>query len=308
MPYSLDRQAAICGNLILRARIISAVRSFFAERGFLEVEVPCRVPAPLPEAHVDAIPADGWFLSASPEDLMKRLLCCGYSRIFTICKAFRRSERGRNHLPEFSILEWYRAEADYRDLMEDCEELAAHVAESALEGGSVERDGVLLDLSRPWPRITVAEAFSRYAEQSADQALAKDEFDSNMAFAIEPALPRNRPVFLLDYPAEKASFARKSAGNQAVAERFELYMAGVEIANAFSELTDPVEQEARFVAENEERQKQGKPVYPEPKKFLQSLGRMPRSAGIALGLDRLVMVLVNAPDIDSVCAFTPEEL
>lgn len=302
------RQAEIRKNLERRARLMEALRSFFSEKGFLEVEVPCRVPAPLPEAHVDAVPSGGWFLAASPEDLMKRLLAAGYPKIFTICKAFREGERGGRHLPEFTLLEWYRAGADYRALMDDCEEMIRAAAERAAPGGRIVREGQIVDLSPPWPRVTVAEAFEKYADISLEEALEKDEFDAAVAFQIEPALPRDRPVFLVDYPAQKAAFARRSPGNPAVAERFELYLCGVELANAFSELCDPVEQKARFQEESAGRKRLGKPLYPPPQKFLAALARMPESAGIALGLDRLAMLLSGAPDIASVSAFTPEEL
>lgn len=304
----LPRQATIRENLALRARVMAAVREFFNDQGFLEVEVPCRVPAPLPEAHVDAVPSGAWFLAASPEDLMKRLLSAGYPKIYTVARAFRGNERGRLHLPELSLLEWYRSGADYRALMDDCEELVSFAAATALDGRPLCRDGQVVDLSRPWPRISVAEAFIRWGGMDVAEALRQDDFDRLMAFAVEPALPRDRPVFLTDYPAEKAAFARRSQKNPAMAERFELYLCGVELANAFSELRNPDEQRARFETENAQRKNLGKPVYPPPERFLESLARMPEAAGIALGLDRLAMVLADAPDIDSVCAFTPEEL
>lgn len=274
----------------------------------MEVEVPCRVPCPLPEANVDAVESGEWFLQASPESCMKRLLAAGYPRIFTIHRAFRKGERGGRHLPEFSLLEWYRAEAGYTALMDDCERLVAFIAKSLGAENSLVYGDFRVDLKRPWPRLSVSDAFARYAQKSAGQAVTDGSFDYDMAFAVEPALDPSRPVFLCDYPKEKASLARISTNNTLVAERFELYAAGLEIANGFSELNDAEEQRRRFADEEKDRRAAGKPPYPAPEKFLEDLSRMPPAAGIALGLDRLVMLFADAREIDEVTAFTPEEL
>lgn len=274
----------------------------------MEVEVPCRVPSPLPETNVDAVESDGWFLQASPESGMKRLLAAGYPKIFTVHRAFRKGERGGRHLPEFSLLEWYRADADYTTLMEDCEKLVSFIALRLGTGGRLAYGGRKVSLDRPWPRLSVSDAFLRYAQKSALQAVSDGSFDFDMAFSVEPALDPSRPVFIYDYPAEKASLARISPDNPLVAERFELYAAGLEIANAFSELADAEEQRRRFLDEENERRAAGKPPYPAPEKFLEDLASMPPAAGIALGLDRLVMLFCGAQEIDEVTAFTPEEL
>jgi elongation factor P--(R)-beta-lysine ligase len=168
--------------------------------------------------------------------------------------------------------------------------------------------GHSIELTAPWERITVAEAFERYAESSPEQALAAGTFDEIMVELIEPRLGLTRPTFIYDYPACCGALARLKEGDPTIAERFELYLGGLEIANAFSELTDPLEQRARFEAEAAERASLGKPGYPVAEKFLQALAVMPPAAGIALGLDRLVMVLVDAETIDQVVAFTTEEL
>jgi lysyl-tRNA synthetase class 2 len=287
-----------------RARILQTIRAFFTGRDYLEVETPHRIPGNAPESYIDAMPAGSWFLHTSPELCMKRLLAAGYPRLFQLCRVWRKNERGSRHLPEFTMLEWYRAEADYHDLMTDCEELFNVL----LPGGRLSREGETLDLSAPWERLTVSEAFSRYAPLGLDEALAGERFDEVMVHDIESRLGRGRPTFLTEYPAELAALARRKPGDPAVAERFELYILGLELANAFSELIDPGEQRERFEREEAHRRAAGKTPYPMPEKFLSELETMPESAGIALGLDRLVMLLTGAERIDEVVAFTPEDL
>jgi len=239
---------------------------------------------------------------------MKRLLAAGYPKIFQICTCFRQGERGERHLPEFTLLEWYRAETDYLGLMDECEEMVLFVLEELGLPPVLEFKGKALDLQRPWLRFTVQEAFERYASAPVEQAVTSGRFDEILAFEIEPSLGFPKPVFLYQYPSALAALARLSKDASGVAERFELYAAGVELANAFSELRDPVEQRARFEMELAKRKQQGKPVYPMPEKFLRTLPFMPESAGVALGVDRLVMLLSNQKEIDPVVSFTPEEL
>ena len=224
--------------LKLRAAMIRAIRRFFLDQDFLEIETPLRIPAPAPESHIDAVASGEWFLQTSPELCMKRLLAAGYPKIFQICKCFRAGERGDRHLPEFTMLEWYRAGTDYRTLMDDCEALIARVAGELGLGDAVSRQGGRIGLAPPWERITVREAFARYAGVSVEEALRRDRFDEIMVCAIEPHLGMERPVFLYEYPAALGALARVKAEDPEVAERFELYIAGLELANAFSELTD----------------------------------------------------------------------
>jgi len=292
------------GALVQRGAIFDRIRSFFKEKGYLEVETPFRIPAPAPEAQIDAIPSAGWFLQTSPELCMKRLLSAGYPSIFQICRCWREGERGVRHLSEFTMLEWYRAGADYLDLMVETEALLlAAAADTRLS-----YRGHVIELSGPWERITVAEAFLRYAGTTSAEALAVGSFDELMVERIEPRLGLSRPTFIYDYPACCGALARLKPSDPSLAERFELYIGGLEIANAFSELTDEAEQRARFAAEAAERATLGKAPYPIPEKFLKALSALPPAAGIALGLDRLVMVLLDAETIDEVVAFTPEEL
>jgi elongation factor P--(R)-beta-lysine ligase len=298
-PLSRRRKA-----LMERGAIFNRIRAFFQEKGYLEVETPFRIPAPAPESHIDAIPSDGWFLQTSPELCMKRMLAAGYERIYQICRCWRSGERGVRHLSEFTMLEWYRAEADYFVLMKETEELVRAAAEAPV----ISYRGLSVDIEQPWERITVAEAFLRYGGVSVDDALSAGTFDEIMVESIEFRLGLTRPTFIYDYPPCCAALARIKKSQPPVAERFELYIGGLEIANAFSELNDAAEQRARFEAAAAERASWGKAPYPVAGKFLDTLDEMPDSAGIALGLDRLVMVLLDAESIDEVVAFTTEEL
>jgi lysyl-tRNA synthetase class 2 len=294
--------------LELRTAIVAAVRSFFVEHDYLEVETPQRIPAPAPELHIDAVPADGWFLQTSPELCMKRLLAAGYPRIFQICHCWRNGERGRLHVPEFTILEWYRAGGDYFSLMDESEAMVQSVACRIGLGNRLTYQGKGIELGSPWRRLSVREAFAQYAQMTVSDALGKDLFDEIMVQDIEPHLGCPRPTFLYDYPAALGALARLHADDPSVAERCELYIAGLELANGFSELTDAEEQRNRFDHEEAYRRAQGKRPYPTADRFLDELQDMPPSAGIALGMDRLVMLFHDAATIDDVLAFPPEEL
>jgi elongation factor P--(R)-beta-lysine ligase len=295
-------------NLKLRASIINAIREFFFSRDFLEVETPLRIPANAPEEYIDPYGSENFYLQTSPEVCMKRLLCRGHERIFQISRCWRRSERGSRHLPEFTMLEWYRSDSDYLQLMNDCDELLAFV--SGRCGGD---DGILFKgnnyyPARPAERITVRESFERFSSREMREAVELGCFDTCMVEEIEPALSGSSPIILMDYPAQMAALSRIKADNPEVAERFELYLGGLELANGFSELNNPEEQRKRFMLANAGRAGIGLPELPVPEPFLNELGHMPPSAGIALGVDRLVMLFADAEQIDDVVAFTTEEL
>ena len=295
-------------NLSLRANILAAVRHFFTAQGFLEVETPYRIPEPIPEAHIDPQPSGNWFLHTSPEQCMKRLMARGHQKIFQICRCFRRQERGRYHLPEMTLLEWYSAGDGYRQMMEQCESLICHVAQSVGAGNSLHYQGQRISLERPWRRLTVRKAFERFGSLSVDEALDQDCFDAMLATEIEPHLGIQKPLFLHDYPEALGALARLKPQDPTVAERFELYICGIEICNAFTELIDPQEQRHRFEIEQARRRVAGKKTGPLPENFLTALQQMPPAAGNALGIDRLVMLFADADTIDEVVAFTPEEL
>ena len=216
-------------NLKVRAGVLRTIRAFFDARGFVEVETPTRIPAPAPEPHIDCPASGDWFLRASPELQMKKLLAAGLPRIYQIGPCFREGERGRRHSPEFTMLEWYRAEADYTDIARDMEELVRAILWAR---GSA---------PLPFARLTVREAYIRWAGWDPVEDWNQDRFDFDMATKIEPNLPKG-PLFLTDYPSPAASLARLKAEDPRVAERWELYVDGMELANAFTELTDSAEQ------------------------------------------------------------------
>ncbi len=291
-----------------RARIIRAIRDFFTAREYLEVETPQLIPALIPETYIDAVSCGCSFLHTSPELHMKRLLAEGYPRIFQVCKCFRDGERGSYHLPEFTMLEWYCRGVDYRRLMEECEDLIVSVAAELGCGDAISYRGRAIRLQRPWESISVREAFACYAQMSMDKAVAENCFDEIMVSSIEPRLGLTQPTFIYDYPASGSALAKEKKDDSALAERFELYMGGIEIANACSELTDPQEHHRRFRNVNKYRHSVGKAIYPVPERFLEDLARMPRAAGIALGVDRLAMIFCDSSAIDDVVSFVPEFL
>jgi lysyl-tRNA synthetase class 2 len=206
------------------------------------------------------------------------------------------------------MLEWYRAGADYMGLMDEVEEMIIHISTRVGLGDAIRYEDHVIDLKKPWRRIPLRQGFELHASISLEEALASDRFDEMMVTQIETHLDFSKPTFLYDFPSSLAALSRIKRQDPSAAERFELYIAGLELANAFSELTDANEQEARFHAEREKRRRMGKTIYPYPEKFLRSLPHMPESAGIALGVDRLVMLFCNQKGIDNVVSFTPEEL
>ena len=302
------RQGDIQKYLYFRAAAISAIRRFFYDKGYLEVETPIRIPAPAPEIHIDAVSSGNWYLQTSPELCMKRLLAAGYDKIFQICKCFRDNEKGAIHLPEFTLLEWYSAGVDYRYMMDETEELIRYVSEKTGVGDALDFRGEKIHLTKPWTRLNVVDAFNKYASVSLEKSMADDIFEEILTEEIEPFLGKNRPLFLTDYPEKMAALARLKKDDPRYAERFELYIGGIEICNAFSELTDEKEQRERFKKDNFVREAMGKKAYPESAPFLASLPYMPDASGNALGVDRLVMVLSGLTDIDQVTSFMPNEL
>ena len=278
-----------CENLAARASMMRTIRAFFDSRGFVEVETPVRIPAPAPEPHIDCPASGDWFLRASPELQMKRLLAAGLPRIYQIGPCFREGERGSRHAPEFTMLEWYRAKAGYMEIARDMEELVGEVLRTRWGASG----------PPPFAWITVREAYRRWAGWDPVEEWDQDRFDFDMATKIEPNLPKE-PLFLADYPAAAASLSKLKADDPRVAERWELYVGGMELANAFTELTDAAEQRRRFEAAREERRALGEADYPLDEDFLADLQRMPPAGGVALGVDRLAMLACGAASIDEV--------
>ena len=279
-----------------RAAIVSAMRAFFDGQGFVEVDTPVRIAAPAPEPHIDcpvvASPEGGGsatYLRASPELQMKKLLAAGMERIYQIGPCFREGERGTRHSPEFTMIEWYRNHADYLAILEDCESLFRRL--TAVVGDDASECS--------FRRIRVRDAYLMWAGWDPWLVWDQDRFDLDMAAKIEPALKREGAVFLMDYPPQAASLARLRGD---VAERWEFYVDGMELANCFSELCDPDEQRRRFIAAKDERRALGESDYPVDEDFLSELGNIGSAAGVALGVDRLVMTLLGVRQIDRVRA------
>lgn len=292
-------------NLALRARAVRALRQWLDDAGFVEVETPVRVRAPANEPHIRPPASGGAWLRASPELHMKRLMACGLGRIYQLGPCFREGELGDRHAPEFTMLEWYRRGGSWIDLMDDIRAFTAAAAIAATGSAVVRFGGRSIDLGGEWERVEVREAYRRWAGWDPFESFDEERFDLDMALKIEPAIPRDRPVFLVGYPAQAASLARLSPGDPRVAERWEAYVGGIELANAFGELVDPAEQCKRFEAAARQKAALGEPVFPLDEDFLAALDALPQSAGAALGIDRLAMILSDSPKISDVRAFVP---
>jgi len=301
-------------RLAERARLLDGTRAFFRSRGYVEVETPTMIPCPGLDVHLDAFevpsaPPAARFLSTSPEYQMKRLLADGHERIFQITRAYRRGELGGRHNPEFTMLELYRAHAGQAEIMRDTEQLVAR-----LTGGRAVVDGRAIDLRPPLRRLPVVDAFVQYARVSADEVHAmaigdEDRFFRLLVDEVEPRVAElDHGVFLTDYPLPFASLARKNPSDPRVAERFELYVAGVELCNGFGELDDAVEQRRRFEEDQRVRRERGLPVYPIDERFVEAVSRMPPSGGNAIGFDRLCAIACGVTEIAGVMAFTLDEL
>lgn len=296
-------------GLHMRAAFFRSIRQFFYEQGFLEVDTPLRQPVLIPESNIVPIMAGSQFLHTSPELSMKRILTTVDDNIFQLCPCFREGEKGRMHLEEFWMLEWYRHDADYVDLMRDCFDVINAVstglqeAQKKLGGETVIFAGLdICDWAR-WQKLSVAEGFSQYSPVSLSQALESNSFDQILVEYVEPHLGWGTPLFFYDYPVKLGSLARTSKKNPSIAERFELYMNGVEIANGFSELTDSQEQKARFESERRDITSQGRDAGPMPERFLADIEKLDRVAGIALGVDRLFMLAMNKTELGCVRPF-----
>lgn len=290
--------------LELRARLFAACRAFFAERDFLAVETPVRLPAPALEDYIEAEPSGEQWLRTSPELHMKRLLAAGYERIYQIGPCFRQGERGRRHLPEFTMLEWYRLHADHEAILADTVALLRQVLQAILGSSVCHFRGQDIDFGGEWERLSVAEAFSRHAGRDLDEAIARGEFEQVLVEQVEPHLGQGRPTVLDEYPLSCSGLSRPIPGRPDRVERWELYVAGLELGNACSELNDPDEQASRFAACAALRRQEKRPVYPIDEAFMEALRKgMPPAAGIAIGLDRLVLVLADRDDLAETVAF-----
>ena len=328
--WSLDRHRDRRPFLAARREITRAVRGWFEGQGFAEVETAALQVAPGAEAHLHAFATEAvtpggerqpLYLRTSPEFTAKKLLAAGESEIFELARVWRNRERGPLHHPEFTLLEWYRAGAPYERLMDDCAALLKLAAETT-GAGRLAFNGRSIDPSLTPDRITVAEAFGAYAgidvlamigERDALAAAARaagvrvadddtwsDVFSRVLVQRVEPRLGEGRATILCEYPAAEAALSRPKPSDPRVAERFELFACGVELANCFGELTDPAEQRRRLEAEMAEKARVYGERHPIDEDFLAALAQMPPASGGALGFDRLVMLAAGAQHIEQV--------
>jgi len=312
-----DQPVASLASLQLRARIKKRIRAFFDAHGVLEVETPILAKAGVTDPHIDSMQThwsdnrDPVYLQTSPEYAMKRLLAADSGPIYQISRVFRYAERGRQHHPEFTMLEWYQPGYDHHRLMLEVDELVRKCLGEHLDLAQscfwsyrqTWQDTVGLD-----PLVVDVDALKAYAKQQGIEVSGlEDERDSwlqlIMSHCVEPALPDNTPVFVYDFPASQAALARIRHDTLPLAERFELYINGMELANGFHELTDAREQRQRFAADLAKRKQLGKPEVPLDESLLAALPEMPACAGVAVGLDRLVMIAAGVKQIDEVLSF-----
>ena len=315
-------------NMRVRAAVLDAVRSFFRDADFLPVETPTLVCASAQEESIQLFATEyqgdkereSLYLAPSPELYMKRLLGVGFERIYQISRSYRNGEIGPQHNPEFTLIEWYRAYASYEEIMADVENLVAHVAESVLGRPSVVRQGRLIDVQPPWQRLSVRAAFARWAAVDLDSCASaetlfrraralgygsarredrwEDLFHKILLEKVEPELAKLGAVHLFDYPRSLAALAKLKEGDPAVAERTEAYLGGVELSNGYTELNDPVQQRTRFAQGAQPGDA------PADEAFLAAMEQgIPPAGGVALGLDRLVMIVAGAACLDEVIAF-----
>ena len=315
-------------NMRVRAAVLDAVRDFFKDAGFLAVETPTLARASAQEEHIQLFATEyqgdkaqkQFYLAPSPELYMKRLLGVGFEQIYQISRSYRNGELGPQHNPEFTLIEWYRAYASYEEIMADVENLASHVAKSVLGRSSVVRAGREIDLQPPWERLSVRDAFARWAAVDLDactdaeslfrraRALGygsarredswEDLYHKILLERVEPELTKLGAVHLFDYPRQLAALAKLKEGDSAVAERTEAYLGGVELSNGYTELNDPTQQRERFA-------RGARPGgAPADEAFLAAMERgIPPAGGVALGLDRLVMIVAGASCLGEVIAF-----
>ncbi len=329
----------------VREKVIDAIRAYFKGEGFHEAEVPLLLPTPSTEPFLEVFQTElkddhgnKWqgFLPSSPEFALKKLLSAGSGSVFTITKSFRNGEgRSSRHNPEFTILEWYRTPGDYMDVARDFANLMLYIRESipVLQSSSnpvITYQGKEYSLEAPWEKISVAEAFEKYAGidteimldeaklkvagkkkgyQITDKTTWEEIWNQIIANEIEPKLGQKGPTILYDYPVSQAALSKKKASDPRFAERFEVFMAGLELGNCFSELTDWKEQEKRCLADLAERKALGRAEFPMDTDFIEALKLgMPETGGIAVGVDRLVALFADSPDIADTLFFPVEEL
>lgn len=342
----IRKNPALLNRYFVREKVITAIRTFFFNQGFHEVETPLLTGSLPPESYVDVFETTlldrqrrptRAFLPTSPEPFLKKLLVSGIGNCFSITKSFRNTEmQSKTHNPEFTILEWYRVGADYTDIMKDCEDLLIFIntylnrPKGATDTKMLFYQRKKVNLARPWERLSVAEAFQKYAKMNLAKALTEKEMvvaAKKKGYAIgkndnweelflqiflnevEPRLGRGKPTIIYDYPVALAALSKKKKTDPRYAERFEFYIEGLELGDAYSELTDWKEQAERFESETKEREELGKTPHPIDTDFLDALKvGMPETGGIAVGVDRLIMLFADVPTIADTLFFPAGDL
>ncbi len=297
----------------IRMNYLKTMRIFFENEGFLEVETPIRIKSPAPESNIETFKSEDYYLIASPELQMKLLVMAGYDKIYQITHCFRKENCSSLHQTEFTMCEWYRIGSSIDDLMKDCEMIVKMEIDQISNFLSFNKsneidikacESLFNSISFPFERIEVQNIYKEIAGWDPIEECDPLRFDVDMVTKIEPYLKTRPAVFLVGYPYYQASLARLRKDNKKIAQRFELYLNGIEIANGFDELTDAVEQEKRFIEELEVRRSKGMNQYSIDKRFIENLKKgMPQTSGIALGTDRLLMVLLGLNSIEKVILF-----
>ncbi|MDP1722319.1 MAG: EF-P lysine aminoacylase EpmA [Candidatus Gottesmanbacteria bacterium] len=336
----LKEHPELWDRYFIREKIIKAIRRYLDDQQFHEVETPILIAHPPAESHLEvfetqlldrngqATPA---YLSTSPEVPLKKLMVAGIGNCYAITKSFRNMEtQGNLHNPEFTILEFYRVGADYMRIMEDTEQLIVSIARFVNRGSLiVSYQGKPIDLTPPWERLSVAQAFKKYAHVHFDEFLDEKKaraiaqkkgytieasttweqlYNQILLNEIEPRLGRGKPTILYDFPSSMAALSKKKTSDPRLAERFEFYIAGLELGDCYSELTDAKEQEERFKKELHEIQRLGKTSYDYDHDFINALKvGLPKCSGIAIGVDRLIMLFADARDIADTLFFPAGE-
>jgi lysyl-tRNA synthetase class 2 len=290
--------------LLLRAKILKKIRRFFNRRKVIEVETPLLLPTTNPAPYLDSFYCDGSYLQTSPEFAMKRLLASGSGDIYQICKAFRKNEEGRLHNPEFTLLEWYRINFDHRDLMAEVDDLLQYTINTPKAKRYTYRE-IFLKLLRINPHISTPKQLKSLAKKN-NLRVSKLDNDKDIwlqllfTHLIEPHLGTQEPTFIYDYPASQAMLAKVRWTKYNLASRFEVYYKGIELANGFHELHDSQEQNERFKSDLLKRKKLKLPLVPIDDNFLVALTKLPNCSGVALGIDRLLLLATNAQSLDEV--------
>ena len=303
-PKDLIRIKKIASKLQLRSNFLFCLRKFFINNNFIEIDTPVMIKAPAPEDYINAPQVNSYFLRTSPELHMKRLAASGFDKLFQIGPCFREAEIGRLHNVEFTMLEWYEKKSNYTEFINFTQKMLTAVIQEVCGTLKIKYGKNVIDFSRDWEIITVKEAFRKYAFTTPEDAIQNDNFEIFLTEKIEPKLPKDRPVILKDYPIAMAALAKLNDIDPSVAERWELYLGGIEIANTYSELVNYSEQKKRFAKAHQNRKTNGLPKYAEDKDFFEAMKYgLPTFGGAALGIDRLIMILTDSHNIRDVVSF-----